>query len=538
MLPSFLLLSVIWPSLFLLLNTIVIIPKYIKIDMRSSENWKEASIFDKSEYADLFVKKPEDFTRIVLDRLKNILSPRALVSSQTYRWLRSENIDRTPDAFIIHSRFIHRNAGSTDDLFGAPAHESLYKGMGILNIKPEKAAWNGMVSEIMEQLSLVRERARKYGNYNFVNGALVTRVGICLVQMTLFVDPCIKLIAWDAKGGAAELSEYFKELPVARILDPLLDVMDLHLSDPAECLGCGRLGTVFKVRARDADGPWMALKVVAGEDRVQSLRSEFLVNRDAFRVAPDQIVRALRFDTVRLTGMKDNELAGAGMLMEEVGEKVVDTGPESLKKALSALSALHRAGYRHGSARLDNLLSCGGAGGGYKWCDLQRASLHGCNQALQARIKESMARKGAEDESEEKMLGSMYGIDKDVSSLIRSFGQTTYDGHLDLQMKYVASDFSLDSLVCLAAGICKPAQASGGSARQGGQGIKDVQEGATSVLALASPKMAKEIKARPQRKISVPSGLQRAVEQERQAQLTEPESCLRSGKHWRSSGHP
>ena len=111
------------------------------------------------------------------------------------------------------------------------------------------------MSKTLQQLDLVRDRTKKYIPCPVVNGALAMRGGIYLLQRNFFVLPSVKLIAWDDEGGVAELSRVFKIWSEAEVLDPLLDLMHLRLSDPAECLGGGRLGSVFKVQARDTLGP-------------------------------------------------------------------------------------------------------------------------------------------------------------------------------------------------------------------------------------------------------------------------------------------
>ena len=147
------------------------------------------------------------------------------------------------------------------------------------------------------------------------------------------------------------------------------------------------------------------------------------------------------------------------MLLEEVGAKITDTGPESLEKALSALSSLHQAGLLHGSARLDNLLACGGAGGGYKWCDLQRAEQHDYDEAFRSKLREAMARKEIADEPEEKSkcnhfsMTSLHDVEHDVDSLLASFGQDYICYGFDLIKKYAAADFSLEGLIQLASAM-------------------------------------------------------------------------------------
>ena len=108
----------------------------------------------------------------------------------------------------------------------------------------------------------------------------------------------------------------------------------------------------------------MALKVVVGEKEIRHLSNEFDANGRICHVAPAAVIAATRYSETKL---------GAGMLMEELGCKVVSAEPGCMMKALRALQELHAAGYTHGSARLDNLLSCGER---LKWCDVQRARRH------------------------------------------------------------------------------------------------------------------------------------------------------------------
>jgi hypothetical protein len=128
-----------------------------------------------------------------------------------------------------------------------------------------------------------------------------------------------------------------------------------------ECLGGGRLGSVFRVRKRGGpgDGAGMALKVVAslacdqpqqgvcgtakeGSARCDSLEAEHRVNQQAARVAPDVVVRACRLERLEVqSDPGSTALKGAGMLMEQVGARITDTGAVNMRAALAALSALH-----------------------------------------------------------------------------------------------------------------------------------------------------------------------------------------------------
>jgi len=117
----------------------------------------------------------------------------------------------------------------------------------------------------------------------------------------------------------------------------------------------------------------MALKVVAGSEKVRQLEKEFGNNQAICERRPGVIVKAIQLRAVFLIPSFEyvgNYTVGAGMLMEEVGCTVSRTDKGGLLKAFRALVELHQARYAHGSARIDNLLACGD---GFKWCDVQRA---------------------------------------------------------------------------------------------------------------------------------------------------------------------
>ena len=122
----------------------------------------------------------------------------------------------------------------------------------------------------------------------------------------------------------------------------------------------------------------MALKVVVA-DETYILRIEYAMNLSICKET-QCVVRATKFDRTEL---------GAGMLMDEVGLAVkpgaawdMATAKATLAGALVALRDLHAAGYCHVSARLDNLLDCGGR---IKWCDVQRAMEHKGDASLMYR---------------------------------------------------------------------------------------------------------------------------------------------------------
>jgi hypothetical protein len=137
------------------------------------------------------------FADIVLKSLATIMSPRALASSANNTWLlpvefteddpvhlidqTASESELTPDAFVIHPSFLRRTSSPPVALCGAPAHESLFPGMGILNFDPDGTPASR--SRLMRQLMTIRRRARL--NHKLVPrvaGAIATRAGLMLVE--------------------------------------------------------------------------------------------------------------------------------------------------------------------------------------------------------------------------------------------------------------------------------------------------------------------------------------------------------------------
>jgi hypothetical protein len=244
------------------------------------------------------------------------------------------------------------------------------------------ASADGLDRLIVELVACREKIYRMHEESAYVlKGALAHRTGFWLVALKTKDQVTVEEVLWNAKGSAARLTEFFaQENPTAKVLDQLLLDMRLRLYDgqvgwrPAWLLGSGRQNNVFRVRAddgRSADG-CMALKVVAGSENICKLEQEFERNQAICERAPGVMVKAIDF---RLHGALHT--VGAGMLMDEVGSAVPRSEAGGLWKALSALAELHSTGYCHGSARLDNLLACGGR---YKWCDAQRSSILGPGQ--------------------------------------------------------------------------------------------------------------------------------------------------------------
>ena len=345
----------------------------------------ESEILDEQEQHKLLkVAKDKDVAAVILKKLAVLVSPRAMISSQDEPWLwPSGTYDEPrhrPDAFIIHPLFAQIMPNESDsaagEITGIPSHESLFQFMNILNFVITPSSLD--LSKLLDQLEAVRTATKKYHkNPSPAKGALAFKRGICLAQCDGNAFKVMEIL-WNAKGGADFLTSFFDEWPAAQALEQLLPAMDLQLCDkPVCCLGSGNLGSVFKVCSR-AGGAAMALKVVVA-DVTYKLRMEYAMNLSICKEA-QCVVRATKFDRTEL---------GAGMLMDEVGLAVkpgaawaMATAKATLAGALVALRDLHAAGYCHVSARLDNLLDCGGR---IKWCDVQRAMEHKGNASLMYR---------------------------------------------------------------------------------------------------------------------------------------------------------
>jgi hypothetical protein len=221
-----------------------------------------APILNESECLTIGTATEADFEDLVLQKLTAILSPRAVVLSRNSSWLSPLDSpgndgaifegELTPDAFVIHPSFVRRTSSPAATLSCAPAHESLFKGMGLLAFNHVgKPAPEGLVRQ-HGQLSAVFWRANLYHTIMpYVPGAVIMRSAITLIKYHPNYDTYFANVAWGEEGGAARLREHFAEWAVARLLQALLDAMDLRLcEDSVECLGGGRLGSVFRVCGR------------------------------------------------------------------------------------------------------------------------------------------------------------------------------------------------------------------------------------------------------------------------------------------------
>ncbi len=254
-----------------------------------------------------------------------------------------------------------------------------------------------------------------------MKGALAHNDGIELVILSRGNVVYLESILWTAGGSAARLSDFFEveKNPIALALNDILEISKLKLYDNNNCkarfLGVGGTGSVFWVDRSQSVRRGMALKVAAGTNNVVRLKYEFRNNQMVAERAADVIVKAIEL-------FHSRKSEAAGLLMEEVGREVAAT---ELDKALEALASLHKAGFRHGDARRQNLLFCSKI---LKWCDLQ------CTEDI------------SELENEVKTEE----IYQDISTLLHSFGKEL-DNPLDKDLleKYIAdvSKVNLEALV-------------------------------------------------------------------------------------------
>jgi hypothetical protein len=342
-------------------------PKYKKPSMKYVAPTRGESVLTDEQYLSLLeITCKETLVGVLSKHLRVPLLPRVVCSF--------DKTDRkdilTPDAFISHPAFVTKRSESAGIISALPARSPMQMDSGIMDFDLDASI--DAFRRLKLKLLACRNRC---ADSVVTKGALVVRKGFWLLTINMDDELHAEEVLWNARDSRERLSNFFaQENPTAKILDWLLWEMKLRLTHDPDCLlGSGRLGSVFRVRACADDGGTaqgsMALKVVAGADNARRLEEEFESNQEICQRQPDVIVKAIDFRRHESFG---GHVAGAGMLMDEVGSKVSGTEEGILPKAMHALSDLHRAGYWHGSARLDNLLACGGLGR-LKWCDVQRA---------------------------------------------------------------------------------------------------------------------------------------------------------------------
>ena len=338
------------------------------------------SVLEDKEYLHVHGLKEQELVDCILSKLKNILKPRAVVSSENFPWLMisSNRLQdkQKPDVFITHrATFKKKNCSSRSSvLCGVPAHRAFYQGLGIIDFKVK--ADNKAFGELVVHVEHLYANIRAHSSINTlatVKCALASREGIWLVTFSGSTPINMIQMKWTDKGSACTLSSFFREENrTALILDELLVSMKL---EARSFLGAGATGCVFEVSPTDESRPrirgGMALKVVVGKKNIASLSNEYMHNNLIFSKKKDvAVVKAVAFEVC-------NDEGGAGMLMEEAGSGALVKSRRAIriniKRALDALASVHSTEYHHGDARIANLLICSDV---YKWCDLQFAYRH------------------------------------------------------------------------------------------------------------------------------------------------------------------
>lgn len=397
------------------------------------------SILSPDEFEKLKdMRRIQEFAKFIQDRLNQILWPQQLIwwdktPGQTDTAESDRDQEKTRlDGFIISAAFAKQQIGEEEYICGNPAHESLYQEMALIQATIEDTKWDDKIAE--NHLSFMTPAVGRYHkNPLCVKSALATKAGVFLAvgyfNLPLDISDTAeaKFLPWNEAHGIERTKTFFCQWPAASVLFDVLESTGLQLTlEAVRCLGSGNLGSVFPVRAH-ADSQQMALKVVVGAGKAFKLRNEFEINQQVAAAAPHAaVVKATRFAMAAIVS------GGAGMLMEEVGEPVAPKDHRNLARALHALSDLHRAGFTHGSARLDNLVECGGR---LKWCDLQRA-------------KRMCGRLSTEKPLRHDFLVTLPGheILRDVTALVDSWGCASMSRMINpAVIAYVAGHWSVDA---------------------------------------------------------------------------------------------
>ena len=331
------------------------------------------SILDANE--DRMVLSMSDehaFVEFICSKLQKLIPNRVVMSSEDFAWLQppSEHPQdmQKPDVFIIHPALVESKIGrrvcGPGTKVGIPAHRSLYVGMGIIDFTLENT--NKALGELVAHVQNLEYNIRRSDGSLVaatINSAFAHKGGILLLQFRGNCPYQGLELAWTDEGSAGVIQDFFKETnPTAFVLNELLDEMKLNIST-IPFLGKGGTGCVFRVAPKgDRLGSTdMALKVVTGKEKIWILDQEFRTNQEILRSDPDvAVIKASKFHVT-------SQNQGAGMLMEQVGEKSKEF---KFEQSMQALISVHGTGYHHGDSRIANLLICGDI---CKWCDLQSA---------------------------------------------------------------------------------------------------------------------------------------------------------------------
>jgi hypothetical protein len=327
-----------------------------------------APVFSEEEY-----KKMQDIQSevalvdVISERIQVLLPTRKVVSSEVFPWLvaykRSSTLNLKPDLCIANTAFFEIKGSRGTLPSGIPTDPSIYVGVSFIDAKVSNRNENQALGEAIVHSQYLETNYVRHNNTAFVfHHAVAYKEEIFLFKFRGGILEAIR-VPWNAGGSAALLIDHFRERdPISRVLKLVLDTKKLHLHhDPCVFLGAGATGVVFRVRENESEKEF-ALKIVVGENCVGLLTREYERNQE---ISAECVVKGCDF--IRL-----DAIGGAGMLMEEVGTKVV---PEKVldesNEILAAMVRLHSKGYVHGDARVANLLNFHGI---YKWCDVERSS--------------------------------------------------------------------------------------------------------------------------------------------------------------------
>ena len=140
-----------------------------------------SEILDSDEQSKLLeFSRVEDLADIIIKKLKTIVAPRAVVSSYNETGIATSYISGRPHAFIIHPMFIQMHMAHVDGMMTFPCHDSLCKGMALINF--ELIPCNSAIYEMLKKLQSIHRRTQKYHKVvSSTKGALAFNRGMCLI---------------------------------------------------------------------------------------------------------------------------------------------------------------------------------------------------------------------------------------------------------------------------------------------------------------------------------------------------------------------
>jgi hypothetical protein len=327
-----------------------------------------APIFSEEEYQKMQdIQSEVALVDVISERIQVLLPTRKVVSSEVFPWLvaykGASAYNLKLDLCIANPAFFEIRGSRGALPTGIPADPSIYVGVSLIDAKVSTRNKNQALGEATVHSQYLETNYVRHNSTAFVfHHAVAYKEEIFLFKFRGGILEATR-VPWSAGGSAALLIDHFRERdPISRVLKLVLDTKKLHLHhDPCVFLGAGATGVVFRVREDESDKEF-ALKIVVGENCVRRLIREYERNQE---ISAECVVKGCDFIHLDAIG-------GAGMLMEEVGTKVV---PEKVldesNKILAAMVRLHSKGYVHGDARVAKLLNCHGI---YKWCDVERSS--------------------------------------------------------------------------------------------------------------------------------------------------------------------